>query len=199
MQTTARIKNIRISPRKLRLVVDVVRKMKVEEALQRLRLLNKAAVSPVVKLINSAIANAEHNFELAKDNLYIKEVRVDESTPLKRWMPRAHGRATPILKRGSHLELTLAEIKDSGVKAGKKPKAEAPVKLADATKVPAAPAKAAPAAAKGKDTFDAEAKDTSNEEVKEIKNVQREGRAGHARAEGGKKGFSSRIFRRKSG
>ena len=188
-----------MSPRKLRLVADVVRNLKVEEALQRLRLLNKAAVTPVRKLINSAAANAEHNFELAKNNLYIKEIRVDEAAPLKRWRPRAHGRATPILKRGSHLQLTLAEIKDSGVKKGRKPKAEAPVKLADAAKAPAEPSKAKQESVKEQDVFDAAAKDTSQEAPKEIKNAQREARGGHARAEGGRKGFSSRIFRRKSG
>ena len=199
MQTSAITRQLRISPRKLRLVADVVRNMKVEEALQRLRLLPKAATRPVIKLINSAAANAEHNFELVKDNLYIKEIRVDEAAPLKRWMPRAHGRATPILKRGSHLQLTLAEITDSGVKEGKKPKVEAPVKLADATKAPAEAAKPEQVSVKGKDVFDAETKDTSQEAVKEIKNVQREGRAGHGRLEGGRKGFASRIFRRKSG
>jgi large subunit ribosomal protein L22 len=197
MQTTVKVQNIRIAPRKLRLVADFVRKMKVEEALQKLRWLNKTGSPIVQKAIKSAIANAEHNFELDKNNLFIQAIKVNEAAVLKRWMPRAHGRATPILKRGSHLELTLAEIKDSGVKHGKKPKAEAPVKLAEAAKETLE--KPAKPEMKAKDVFDAEAKDTSSEEVKEIKNVQREGRAGHSRAEGGKKGFSSRIFRRKSG
>ncbi|MFA6550931.1 MAG: 50S ribosomal protein L22 [Patescibacteria group bacterium] len=197
MQTTVKVQNIRMAPRKLRLVADFVRKMKVEEALQKLRWLNKIGSPIVQKAIRSAIANAEHNFELDKNNLFIQAIKVNEAAALKRWMPRAHGRATPLLKRGSHLEITLAEIKDSGMKAGKKPKAEAPVKLTEVAKE--ATEKQTKPETKPKDIFDAEAKDTSKEEVKEITNVQREGRAGHSRLEGGKKGFSSKMFRRKSG
>jgi len=199
MQTNAKVNNLRISPRKLRLVVDVVRGLRAEEALQRLRFLNKAASQPVIKLIRSGVANAEHNFELAKDNLYVKEIRVDAAATLKRWMPRAHGRATPIRKRGSHLSLTLGEIKDSGVKTGKKPAAEAPVKLTELDKKPAEAIKPEQITSAQQDVFDTEAKDTSAEAVKEIQDTRREGRRGQARIEGGRKGFASRIFRRKSG
>ena len=159
MRITAKVKNVRIAPRKLRLVVDYVRKMKVGDALNRLRLLNKTGSQTVMKAINSAIANAEHNFELDKNNLFIQEIKVNEAATLKRWMPRAHGRATPIRKRGSHLELILAEIKDSGVKAGKKPTMEAPVKLSEVAKEPLAAA--AKPAVKAKDAFDADIKDTA--------------------------------------
>lgn len=188
-----------MSPRKLRLVVDVVRGLRVTEALTRLRLLPKIGSRPVSKLINSAVANAEHNFELVKDNLYIKEIRVDGAAALKRWLPRAHGRATPIRKRGSHLNLILAEIKDSGVKTGKKPTAEAPVKLSELGKKPAEAAKPEPVATAKQDVFDTAAKDAAAEGTAEITDVRREGRRGHARMEGGRKGFASRIFRRKSG
>ena len=71
---------------------------------------------PISKLVKSAIANAVNNFDLSEDNLYIKEIKVDEGPTLKRWMPRAHGRATPLRKRTSHVYVTLGEIKDSGEK-----------------------------------------------------------------------------------
>lgn len=118
-----------MSPRKIRLVIDVVRKMPVDKALDQLRFVNKLAAEIVVKLIKSAIANAVNTYNLERDNLYIKEIRSDEGVMLKRWMPRAHGRATSIRKRGCHVSLTLGEIKDSGKKDKKVVKAADPVKL----------------------------------------------------------------------
>lgn len=118
-----------MSPRKIRLVIDVVRKMPVEKALDQLRFVNKLAAESVVKLIKSAIANAENTYNLERDNLYIKEIRSDEGVMLKRWMPRAHGRATSIRKRGCHVSLILGEIKESGKKEKKVVKAADPVKL----------------------------------------------------------------------
>lgn len=118
-----------MSPRKIRLVIDVVRKMPVDKALDQLRFVNKLAAESVVKLIKSAIANAVNTYNLERDNLYIKEIRSDEGVMLKRWMPRAHGRATSIRKRGCHVSLTLGEIKASGKKEKKVVKAADPVKL----------------------------------------------------------------------
>jgi len=118
-----------MSPRKARLVIDIVRRMPVEAALDQLRFINKKATEPIAKLINSAIANAINTYNLEKSNLYIKEIRSDEGVMLKRWMPRAHGRATSIRKRGCHLNLVLAEIKESGKKEKKVVKVADPVKL----------------------------------------------------------------------
>jgi len=129
MEVKASLKHLRMSPRKIRLVIDVIRKMPVEEALDQLRFINKLAAEPVAKLIKSAIANAENTYSLEKSNLYIKEIRSDEGVMLKRWMPRAHGRATSIRKRGCHVSLVLAEIKESGKKEKKVVKAADPVKL----------------------------------------------------------------------
>jgi large subunit ribosomal protein L22 len=206
MQTSAKAKYIRISPKKIRLVVDVVRGMKTEKAIEALKFMNKRSAKPVMKLINSAIANAEHNFELDKDNLFIKEIRVDEAPTLKRWMPRAHGRATTIRKRNSHINLILSEIKDSGEKEGRKQEADAPVKLGDMGKKEKEEAKKeikqekkGEAKKEKADIFDEDNKNKSQEVMKEINDPRREGRGGHARAEGGKRGFSSKIFRRKSG
>jgi large subunit ribosomal protein L22 len=129
MEVKASLKHLRMSPRKARLVIDIVRRMPVEAALDQLRFINKKATEPIAKLINSAIANAINTYNLEKSNLYIKEIRSDEGVMLKRWMPRAHGRATSIRKRGCHLNLVLAEIKESGKKEKKVVKVADPVKL----------------------------------------------------------------------
>ncbi len=129
MEVKASLNHLRMSPRKIRLVIDVIRKMPVEAALDQLRFINKLAAEPVAKLIKSAIANAVNTYSLERDNLYIKEIRSDEGVMLKRWMPRAHGRATSIRKRGCHVNLVLAEIKESGKKEKKVVKAADPVKL----------------------------------------------------------------------
>ena len=139
-----------MSPRKIRLVIDVVRKMPVETALDQLRFVNKLASEAVIKLIKSAIANAENTYGLERSNLYIKEIRSDEGVMLKRWMPRAHGRATSIRKRGCHVSLVLAEIKESGKKEKKIVKAADPVKLEKLAKDSEQATQAGPKAAKEK-------------------------------------------------
>jgi large subunit ribosomal protein L22 len=129
MEVQASVKHLRMSPRKARLVIDVIRKMPVETALDQLRFVNKLAAEPITKLLKSAIANGVNTYDLAENNLYIKEIRSDEGVMLKRWMPRAHGRATSIRKRGCHISVVLAEIKESGQKEKKVVKAADPVKL----------------------------------------------------------------------
>jgi len=109
MEVKAKAKYIRRSPKKVRLVVDIIRGLDVSTAENQLKFMNKGAVEPILKLLNSVVANAEHNFELKKDNLYIKEIRVDQGPTLKRWMPRAMGRATTIRKRSSHISVVLSE------------------------------------------------------------------------------------------
>lgn len=131
METKAKAKHIRMSPKKVRLVVDVIRGKEVDKALAQLRFINKKAVQPVRKVVESALANAQHNYELNKNNLYIKEICVDKGRTLYRYTPRALGRATPIRKRTSHINVTLGEIEDSGVVESKKPEVGAPVKLED--------------------------------------------------------------------
>lgn len=129
MEVKANLNHLRMSPRKIRLVIDVVRGMAVEAALDQLKFINKKATGPIAKLIISAIANAENTYSLERSNLYIKEIRSDEGVMLKRWMPRAHGRATSLRKRGCHLSLVLGEIKASGQKEKKVVKIADPVKL----------------------------------------------------------------------
>ena len=200
MEIKAKVKHIRMSPRKVRLVADVVRGLEVNNALDQLKFIHKKATKPIEKLINSAIAGAVNNYELDKNNLKISEIRVDEGATLKRWMPRAHGRATTIRKRTSHINLTLAEIKDSGTKKAKKQEIETPVKLGSAPKKEK-DVKVDKNIKKDKKINKKEVgKDNEKETEDKINDPRMEGRGGPTRIEGkNKKSFTSKIFRRKSG
>ncbi|NGP45845.1 50S ribosomal protein L22 [Bacillaceae bacterium SIJ1] len=112
MEAKAIAKTIRIAPRKVRLVVDLIRGKETGEALAILRLTNKASSPVVEKLLNSAIANAEHNYDMDAENLYVSKVFVDEGPTLKRFRPRAQGRASAINKRTSHITLIVSEKKE---------------------------------------------------------------------------------------
>ncbi|PKL72363.1 50S ribosomal protein L22 [Candidatus Kuenenbacteria bacterium HGW-Kuenenbacteria-1] len=103
----AKAKYIRISSKKIRLVINVIRGMDVDKAEDQLKFITKRACQPILKLLNSAITNAEHNFDLKKKNLYIKEITVNQGPTLDRWMPRAFGRGAPIRKRTSHITIVL--------------------------------------------------------------------------------------------
>jgi large subunit ribosomal protein L22 len=194
MEVKAKAKFIKMSPKKVRLVIDVVRGMKVQESLDQLKFMNKWASRPVEKLVNSAVANAKNNFELDVDNLYIKEVRVDEGPTIHRWMPKAHGRATPIRKKMSHIILVLGEIKDSGVKEAKKQKIEEPIKLDHE------PKKEGSVKIK-EDVKNNKVKAEAKEEKgKKIVDVREEGHGKHTKVEGASnRGLVGKVFRRKSG
>lgn len=118
MEIKAKAKYIKISPKKVRLVVDAIRNMGAEQALAQLQFIKKGAVKPVAKLLNSAMANAFHNFEIEKGGLRIKEIRVDQASTLKRWRPRAFGKAGMIRKKSSHINIILEgeKIKKTGKK-----------------------------------------------------------------------------------
>ena len=107
--STALLSNYRQSPRKVRLFADLVRGRRVAEALPVLDAVEKRAAVPVKKLILSATANAVHNHNAKKEDLFIVEIRVDESATLKRWRARARGRAFPIRKRTSRVFVRLEE------------------------------------------------------------------------------------------
>lgn len=109
MEVAARLKHARISPQKCRLVADQVRGMPVEKALQLLAFSPKKAAVIVKKLLESAIANAEHNEGADIDELKVSSIFVDEGPTMKRWRPRAKGRVNQILKRTSHITVTVAE------------------------------------------------------------------------------------------
>ena len=106
-------KYIRISPRKVRIVINLIRDKQVDEALAILQFTPKAASPVVAKVLNSAIANAENNPPyLNRDNLYVAEIYADQGPTLKRFMPRAKGSASSILKRSSHITVILDEVKE---------------------------------------------------------------------------------------
>lgn len=102
---------LRIAPRKVRLVADLIRGKYIDEAEAQLMFLNKKSSLPMLKLLKSAIASAQHDFKMKPDNLFISKLIVDEGPKFKRWMPRAFGRASEIQKKTSHIELCLKEGK----------------------------------------------------------------------------------------
>ncbi|MBU0707815.1 50S ribosomal protein L22 [Patescibacteria group bacterium] len=120
MEIKAQLKHIRISARKIRLAVGFLKGYDVTEALHQLEFSKKGCAPPVIKLLKSAIANASNNHEIEKNNLYIKEILVDEGTTLKRFQPRAFGRAGTIRKRSAHITVVLTEKKVSKKKSAKK-------------------------------------------------------------------------------
>lgn len=107
----AQAKYIRISSRKVKTVIDLIRGKQVAEAKAILMATPKAASEPVTKVLNSAIANAENNMELSADTLYVAEVFADQGPTLKRYRPRAQGRASRIRKRTSHITIILDQVK----------------------------------------------------------------------------------------
>lgn len=109
MPTEARAiaKNVRVTPRKVRLVIDLVRGKDVKEALGILANVNKAAATPVAKLIKSAAANATNNFGMDADKLYVATIYANDGLRMKRYMPRAKGSASGLVKRSSHITVVV--------------------------------------------------------------------------------------------
>jgi len=108
----AHLKHYRQAPRKVRLVADLVRGKDLEKALIELEYLPKRASRIIKKLIESASANAEHNFKVPKEKLFIEEIRVDKGITLKRWRPRAKGASKQINKRSSNIFVRLGIKED---------------------------------------------------------------------------------------
>lgn len=109
MQVTARLNNLKIAPRKVRLVAHVIKGMSADAALIELSKQVKRSSEPMSKLLRSAIANAEHNFGIDPSNLFVRSVLVGDGKRLKRWQPRAFGRANQILHRLSNVSLVVEE------------------------------------------------------------------------------------------
>lgn len=114
MQVSAKLKYARISPQKCRLVADAVRGQSVENALQTLTLMQKKGARIVKKVIESAVANAEHNHGADIDELKVERICVDEAPTFRRFMARAKGRSTRIIKRNSHITVQVADGQDEG-------------------------------------------------------------------------------------
>ncbi len=109
MQAVAKVTGVRITPRKVRLVIDLVRGKDVAVALSILSNMNKSSVTPVTKLIKSAAANAINNNKMDESKLYIAEIYANDGPRLKRFLPRARGSASSILKRTSHITCVVKE------------------------------------------------------------------------------------------
>ncbi|MBI5254525.1 50S ribosomal protein L22, partial [Candidatus Falkowbacteria bacterium] len=171
-----------------------IRGKNVDDALSCLEFLNKLAVIPVKKVLLSAIANAHHNFDIEKSNLKIKSITVDEGPKFKRYMPKAHGRATVIRKRTSHINLVLEEIVESRKKVAK---TKAAKKISEGVKVEKK-------IDNQKDMSDKQAKIRKAEGVKpEIIDVRMQGKRRNKQHQDvtkrADKKFLQKLFNRKSG
>lgn len=175
----AKLSYLRISPRKVRLVADLIKGKTVEEAQVILSFTVKKACRPILKLLKSAIASAVNDFKLVESNLKIAKITVDGGPMLKRWRPRARGRAFPIQKKTSHVTIVLGEIE----KIESKKKVVKTIKKTVKTKA---------------DKADAKEEKEASEKTKETKEkkpkfVSRDEKTGKAIKPTGK-----RFFRRKS-
>jgi large subunit ribosomal protein L22 len=119
-QVRATAKFVRVSPRKARLVADLVRGKSVQEARAILAFATRDAAVPVRKVLESAAANADHNHGMRSEDLVLAHVTIDPGPTIKRFRPRAQGRATPIMKRTSHITIGLAEAPEGPRRRGRR-------------------------------------------------------------------------------
>jgi large subunit ribosomal protein L22 len=125
-QSTAKLRHLRIAPRKVRVVADLVRGQPIGKALNVLAFTPKAAAKPLAKLLRSALANAEQSHkDLDVDRVVVATITVDQGPTLRRYMPRAMGRATRINKKTSHVEITL-DSQQARARKGTSGRAKAP-------------------------------------------------------------------------
>lgn len=184
MKVTAKLNNLIISPRKVRLVADFIKGQDVEDALVQLRNTVKRSSPVVEKLLKSAIANAENNFGLDRDNLYICDARVGEGYRMKRWLPRAFGRASQLLKRTSKVTLVLSERVEGKNRKSKEQMEKIKKEREEAKK-----------------KLEKEIQEQRKKESASAKAVADKGKEkpSYAKASEGKKGWMKKMFQRKSG
>ena len=109
MLAKAKAKHLRMTPRKMRVVAKQIRGKGVQAVIDYLNFCKRRAATPILKVVKSALANAEQKGGIDVDNLYLKTVLVDDGPTMRRWMPRARGMATKVLKRTSHVSIELEE------------------------------------------------------------------------------------------
>jgi len=136
MSVNAKLRYLRIAPRKVRLVADLIRDKTVEEAQTILSFTTKKATKVLLKLLKQAVSNAKTNFQLEEKNLYISKILVDEGPKYKRWMPRARGTASPIQKKTSHVIVVLDETVKRPKKIKKVKKIEKIEKVKEIEEIP---------------------------------------------------------------
>ena len=198
MQVTAHLRKLRIAPRKVRLVADLLKGMDIREAEAQLAHLRKGAVLPIRKLLHSAIANAEHNAKLDRANLFVRQVLVNQGATLKRSQPRAFGRATPIRKRTSHITIVLDERVPTAAATKSTATVPAPTLVAERPRVAREHAHEQAAATSTADSAETE------EHRGEIIDVRRQGKHRHKQHEDARSakrsgGFFKQLFTRRSG
>lgn len=130
-QITVQLNNLRIAPRKVRALTRLIKGKNADYALNQLEYYVKHPSLPLIKLIQSGLAGAEHNYQMVRSNLFIKEIRVDEGVKLKRFRPRAFGRVGEIQKKTSHVTIVLGERA-----AGLKAEAKTPAKTKKEVEMP---------------------------------------------------------------
>jgi large subunit ribosomal protein L22 len=108
-EITAKLNGLRLAPRKVRLVANLLKRKQVEIALDQLAHMAKRAGEPIRKLLESAVANAEHNFKMNRSDLIVQAIMVDEGVKLHRFLPKGFGRANPIEKKTSRITVVLTE------------------------------------------------------------------------------------------
>lgn len=182
MKVSAKLNNIRIAPRKTKLVADLIKNLDVNDALNQLDIYVKRTSPEMKKLLLSAIANGENNLGIDRDNMYVFDVRVGAGSTLKRWMPKAFGRAGQILKRTSKIELVLEERIEGKNRKTKEQIEEEKKKRIQKSKE------------EEKDKVEKEEKSKKEAEKAEI-NLKGDD---HGKKEVQKKGWAKKIFQRKS-
>lgn len=178
---TAQLNHLRISPRKVRAVADLLKGLDVDLAEAQLKYLVRKPVKPLLKLLNSAASNAKHNLGLDKNYLYIKEIVVNEGMKLKRYRPKGFGLSMPIQKKTSHIKIVLDEISAEKRKKKEVFLAKLPREEKKEIKV------------EEKKEIKTEQKPKTGKSKKEIEKVSRPGRGF-----GGIKTLGRKLFRRKS-
>lgn len=196
MRVNAKLTNLRIAPRKTKLVADLIRGLDVDDAISQLEAEIKRSGLPMKRLLESAVANAENNFGLDRNNLYIFDVVIGAGPSYKRWMPRAHGRASQILKRTSKINLILEErIEGKGRKTKEQMEKERKQRME--AKKKAEKERQAESERKEKEEKTEKKKDEKTKQKTEIEKPAKGGSAPSGKKET-KKTWASKIFRRKS-
>lgn len=175
--------------RKVKLVADLIIGMDVKDALDQLNATVKKTSPFMVKLLESAIANGENNFGIDKDNMYVSDVVVKEGVTLKRWMPKAYGRATPIRKRSTHMEIVVEERVEGKNRKTKEQLEKEKKARADAKKKMEKEALASKKESEETAKTEGVVKETKIKETGKLKKS----------ADAPNAGWANKIFRRKSG
>ncbi len=188
MKVSAKLKNLRIAPRKVRLTSDLIKGLNVAEALNQLETHIERSNPSIKKLLQSAVSNGENNFGLDKNNLYVYDVIVNAGPTLKRWMPKAYGRAGIILKRTSRIEIILEEVEEGkNRKSLKQLEQEKRERLEEKRKIQ-----------KEAEKKEQEEKETSKKSAIAAKDAESREKKGSLAGGEKRSGIASRIFRRKA-